>query len=106
VPTTDQTTERISRGRISVIVEDSAPPNALIVGRLAGRSAGEARRVVHVFGPDAARDHSALIRTKHGEALSRAAVERPAPEAGMPCEPCLGLTVGERARSPRRELGV
>jgi hypothetical protein len=109
-----------------VIVEDSAPPSVLIVGRLARGTTGEARRVVHVFGLDAARStidlsgvpgggapgrgeapHEAeLVRTKCGEALSRADVEWPAPGAGMPCEPCLGLTGGERARSPRRELGV
>lgn len=89
-----------------MIVEDSAPPSALVVGRLAAGTAGEARRVVHVFGLDATRSASRLVRTKCGEAFSRADVEWLAPGAGMPCEPCLGLTGGERARSPRRELGV
>jgi hypothetical protein len=89
-----------------VIVEDSAPPGVLVVGRLAKGTAGEARRVVHVFGLDAARDTGPLIRTRCGEALSRPQVEWLAPGAGMPCEPCLGLTGGERSRAPRRELGV
>lgn len=89
-----------------MIVKDSAPPSALVVGRLAGGTAGEARRVVHVFGLDAARGTSKLVRARCGEALSRTDVEWLAPGAGMPCEPCLGLTGGERARSPRRELGV
>lgn len=89
-----------------MIVEDSAPPSVLVVGRLARGTAGEARRVVHVFGLDAADGTTELVRTKCGEALSRADVEWLAPGAGMPCEPCLGLTGGERARSPRRELGV
>lgn len=89
-----------------MIVEDSAPPGVLIVGRLASGTAGEARRVVHVFGLDVVGSTSELVRTKCGEALSRAQVEWLAPGAGMPCEPCLGLTGGERARSPRRELGV
>ncbi|MFJ9784143.1 hypothetical protein ACIRSS_31500 [Amycolatopsis sp. NPDC101161] len=89
-----------------MIVEDSAPPSVLVVGRLARGTAGEARRVVHVFGLDVTRSTTELVRTKCGEALSRADVEWLAPGAGMPCEPCLGLTGGERARSPRRELGV
>lgn len=113
-----------------MIVEDSAPPSVLVVGRLARGTAGEARRVVHVFGLDAARSTaglsgvpggeapgrggatqdnaglSGLVRTKCGETLSRRDVEWLVPGAGMPCEPCLGLTGGERTRSPRRELGV
>src|SRR5690242_1610838 len=43
---------------ISVIVEDSAPPGVRIVGRLARGTAGETRRVVHVFELDAARGMS------------------------------------------------
>jgi hypothetical protein len=86
-----------------VIVEDSAPPGVLAMGRLAGGTAGEARRVVHAFGLDIT---SQLVRTKRGEAFSRTELEWPALGAGMPCEPCLGLTGVERARSPRRELGV
>jgi len=89
-----------------VIVEDSAPPGVQVLGRLARGTAGETRRVVHVFDLDAARTVSELVRTRCGEALTRAQVEWLAPGAGMPCEPCLGLTGGERARSPRRELGV
>ncbi|GAB3138097.1 hypothetical protein GCM10027258_14690 [Amycolatopsis stemonae] len=89
-----------------MIVEDSAPPSALVVGRLAKGTAGEARRVVHVFGLGAARSTTHLVRTKCGEALTRADVEWLVPGAGMPCEPCLGLAGGEPARSPRRELGV
>jgi hypothetical protein len=86
-----------------VIVEDSAPPGVLAMGRLAGGTAGEVRRVVHAFGLDIT---SQLVRTKRGEAFSRTELEWPALGAGMPCEPCLGLTGVERARSPRRELGV
>ncbi|WP_326956217.1 MULTISPECIES: hypothetical protein [unclassified Amycolatopsis] len=89
-----------------MIVEDSAPPGVVVVGRLAKGTAGEARRVVHVFGVEATAATSALIRTKCGEALSRTDVEWLTPGVGMPCEPCLGLTTGEPARSPRRELGV
>ncbi len=89
-----------------MIVEDSAPPGVQVLGRLARGTAGETRRVVHVFDLDAARTVSELVRTRCGEALTRAQVEWLAPGAGMPCEPCLGLTGGERARSPRRELGV
>jgi len=89
-----------------VIVEDSAPPGVLVVGRLARGTAGEARRVVHVFGLDAAATDTELVRTRCGEALSRQDVEWLVPGAGMPCEPCLGLTGGEPARAPRRELGV
>ena len=109
-----------------MIVEESAPPGVQVLGRLARGTAGEARRVVHVFDLDAARgtSHERLsggpgggapgrgeaphytVRTRCGEALTRAQVEWLAPGAGMPCEPCLGLTGGERARSPRRELGV
>jgi hypothetical protein len=86
-----------------VIVEDSAPPGVLAMGRLAGGTAGAARRVVHAAGRDIT---SQLVRTKRGEAFSRTELEWPAPGAGLPCEPCLGLTGVERARSPRRELGV
>lgn len=82
-----------------MIVEDSAPPGVLVMGR----PAGEARRMVHASGPDIT---SRLVRTKRGEAFSRTELEWPALGAGMPCEPCLGLTGVERARSPRRELGV
>jgi hypothetical protein len=89
-----------------VIVEDSAPPGVQVVGRLASGTAGEARRVVHVFGLDAARGTNELIRTRCGEAIPRIDVEWLAPGVGMPCEPCLGLTGGEPARAPRRELGV
>ena len=89
-----------------MIVEDSAPPSVLVVGRLARGTAGEARRVVHVFGLDTTSGTSQLVRTKCGEALTRTDVEWLTPGVGMPCEPCLGLTGGERARSPRRELGV
>lgn len=89
-----------------MIVEDSAPPGVQVLGRLARGTAGETRRVVHVFGLDAAGAVTELVRTKCGEALTRSDVEWLAPGAGMPCEPCLGLTGGERARSPRRELGV
>jgi hypothetical protein len=109
-----------------VIVEDSAPPGVRIVGRLARGTAGETRRVVHVFELDAAgamneqrfsgdpgggapgrgEAPNDTVRTKCGEALTRSDVEWLVPGAGMPCEPCLGLTGGERARSPRRELGV
>jgi hypothetical protein len=89
-----------------VIVEDSAPPGVVVVGRLARGTAGETRRVVHVFGVEAIAATSELVRTQCGEALSRIDVEWLAPGAGMPCEPCLGLTSGEPARSPRRELGV
>jgi hypothetical protein len=89
-----------------VIVEDSAPPSVLVVGRLARGTAGEARRVVHLFELDTAEAASDLVRASCGEALTRADVEWPAPGAGMPCEPCLGLTSGDPARSPRRELGV
>jgi hypothetical protein len=95
-----------SWGRTSVIVEDSAPPGVVVVGRLARGTAGEARRVVHVFGVEATAVMSDLVRTKCGEALSRTDVEWLTPGVGMPCEPCLGLTTGEPARSPRRELGV
>jgi hypothetical protein len=89
-----------------VIVEDSAPPGVRIVGRLARGTAGETRRVVHVFELDSACAPNDTVRTKCGEALTRSDVEWLVPGAGMPCEPCLGLTGGERARSPRRELGV
>ena len=103
-----------------MIVEDSAPPGVQVLGRLAKGTAGEARRVVHVFGLDAlgaANDQylsggpcgeapNGTVRTKCGETLTRSDIEWLAPGAGMPCEPCLGLTGGERARSPRRELGV
>jgi hypothetical protein len=89
-----------------VIVEDSAPPSVLVVGRLAKGTVGETRRVVHVFGLETTEATSELVRTHCGEALSRADVEWLAPGAGMPCEPCLGLTSGDPARSPRRELGV
>ncbi|RSM39223.1 hypothetical protein DMA12_30670 [Amycolatopsis balhimycina DSM 5908] len=76
------------------------------MGRLARGTTGEARRVVHVFDLDAARSTHELVRTRCGEALTRAQVEWLTPGVGMPCEPCLGLTGGERVRSPRRELGV
>jgi hypothetical protein len=89
-----------------VIVEDSAPPSVLIVGRLARGTAGEARRVVHVFGLEATGATTELIRSRCGETFPRTDVEWLAPGAGMPCEPCLGLTGGEPARAPRRELGV
>lgn len=89
-----------------MIVEESAPPSVLVVGRLARGTAGEARRVVHVFDAAVTRTTSDLVRTNCGEALTRSDVEWLAPGAGMPCEPCLGLTSGEPARSPRRELGV
>lgn len=89
-----------------MIVEDSAPPSALVVGRLAGGTAGEARRVVHVFGLEAAAAGTELVRASCGEAFTRQDVEWLVPGAGMPCEPCLGLTGGEPARAPRRELGV
>jgi hypothetical protein len=89
-----------------VIVEDSAPPSVLVVGRLAGGTAGEASRVVHVFELETIAATSELVRTRCGETLSRADVEWLTPGVGMPCEPCLGLTSGEPARSPRRELGV
>lgn len=89
-----------------MIVEEGAPPGAHTVGRLAGGTAGEASRVVHVFELGVEHATTELVRTRCGEALPRADVEWLAPGAGMPCEPCLGLTGGERARSPRRELGV
>jgi hypothetical protein len=88
-----------------VIVEDSAPPSVLIVGRLARGTAGEARRVVHVFGLEATAT-TELIRSQCGETFPRTDVEWLTPGVGMPCEPCLGLTGGEAARAPRRELGV
>jgi hypothetical protein len=86
-----------------VIVEDSAPPGVRVTGRLAGGTAGAARRGVHASRRDVT---SRLVRTKRGEAFSRTELEWPAFGAGLPCEPCLGLTGVERARSPRRELGV
>ncbi|MEV6622062.1 hypothetical protein AB0M83_31855 [Amycolatopsis sp. NPDC051106] len=86
-----------------MIVEDSAPPGVLVMGRLAGGTADEARRVAHASGRDIT---SQLVRTKGGEAFSRTELEWPSPGAGLPCEPCLGLAGVERARSPRRELGV
>lgn len=89
-----------------MITEDSAPPGVVVVGRLARGTAGEARRVVHVFDVAATAATSELVRTQCGEALSRTDLEWLAPGVGMPCEPCLGLTTGEPARSPRRELGV
>jgi hypothetical protein len=92
-----------------VIVEDSAPPSVLIVGRLARGTAGEARRVVHVFGlaaTDSTEATTELIRSQCGETFPRTDVEWLTPGVGMPCEPCLGLTGGEAARAPRRELGV
>ena len=89
-----------------MIVEESAPPRVLVVGRLAKGTTGEARRVAHVFDVAATTTVSELVRTNCGEALTRGDVEWLAPGAGMPCEPCLGLTSGEPARSPRRELGV
>jgi len=89
-----------------VIVEDSAPPNVLIVGRLARGTAGEIRRVVHVFGLETTGATTELIRSQCGETFPRADVEWLTPGVGMPCEPCLGLTGGEAARAPRRELGA
>src|SRR4051812_20953564 len=68
-------TATTSWGRISVIVEDSAPPGVQILGRLARGTAGEARRVVHVFDLNAARSTNELVRTRCGEALTRAQVE-------------------------------
>jgi hypothetical protein len=88
-----------------VIIEDSAP-SVLVVGRLARGTAGETRRVVHVFGLDDVEGSEELVRTRCGEALTRIDVEWLTPGMGMPCEPCLGLTGSEPARSPRRELGV
>src|SRR4051794_18059810 len=64
-----------SWGRTSVITEDSAPPGVVVVGRLAGGTAGEARRVVHVFDVAATAATSELVRTQCGEALSRTDVE-------------------------------
>ena len=89
-----------------MIVEDSAPASVLVVGRLARGTAGEARRVAHVFALDATATASELVQTRCGEAFPRQDVEWVRPGTGMPCEPCLGLAGGERTRFPRRELGV
>ncbi len=93
-------------GEISVIIEDSAPPSVLVVGRLARGLVGESRRVVHVFAVATSGELGEFLRTRCGEALSRTDIEWVSPGTGMPCEPCLGLTGGDRHRSPRRELGV
>jgi hypothetical protein len=89
-----------------VITEDSAPAGALLVGRLARGTAGETRRVVHIFEVGAVECSGDLIRARCGEAFSRVDVEWLKPGLGMPCERCLGLIGGEPPRSPRRELGV
>ncbi len=88
-----------------MIIEDSAPPSVLVVGRIAAGLVGESSRVVHVFAMHGG-ELGELLRTRCGEALSRTDIEWVAPGTGMPCEPCLGLAGGDRSRSPRRELGV
>ncbi|GAA4541924.1 hypothetical protein [Amycolatopsis samaneae] len=89
-----------------MIIQDSAPPGALVVGRLARGTAGESRRVVHVFPADAVADTGELITGRCGEALTRADVEWVRPGTGMPCEGCLGLQGTGMARYPRPEVGV